>query len=368
MQQLDQGAKKASQTHAPKGKSSKKAKENVQKARSGEQPAKTPGQSARGSQASKEALNAAFNQVADQLAQELAENELEREQADEIQRDAINRLSQTSSHRNIPVKTERVIEVSDEDIAKYDQEMDELGLYSKRLQKQMLEIMRDLQMGGLNRHKAFGRIICPKDAYRPDELMFANKKQPIDLPNMAVSILVDHSGSMQLNSRIEMSCRAAMLLHDFARGIGIPVSVCGHRAKGKVVHYIVYTDFDQYSERDRYRLAQMSTDGRNRDGAAIEISASRLEQRPEKLKLMIVISDGKPNHDDYGGEAAEEDIKSIISRYRRKGIEIVGAAIGTDRDVIARIYGDGFLDITDLSTLPKTLTKLVQKRLLSQIV
>ena len=48
-------------------------------------------------------------------------------------------------------------------------------------------------------------------------------------------------------------------------------------------------------------------------------------------------------------------------------MEILGAAIGSDRDVIAKIYGDGFLDITDLSRMPKMLTSLVKKRLLENV-
>lgn len=218
------------------------------------------------------------------------------------------------------------------------------------------------------RYKAYGKIICVDDAYRLDGLMFANKKAPVDLPDMAISVLVDHSGSMR-GERIYASMKAAMLLHDFATGIGIPVSVAGHRCpSGRHVEYIVYTDFDQFSDNDRYRLAKMRAGGCNRDGAAIEISAKRLEERPEKLKLLIVISDGQPNDDGYGGEAAVEDIKSIISKYRRKGVEIIGAAIGDDKEEISAIYGDGFLDIDDLSAFPKIMTKLVQKRLLSQIM
>ena len=93
------------------------------------------------------------------------------------------------------------------------------------------------------------------------------------------------------------------------------------------------------------------------------------------MKLLIVISDGQPNHScviagrahNYGGDAAIEDIKGIVKKYRRRGVEILGAAIGSDRDVIAKIYGDGFLDITDLSRMPKMLTSLVKKRLLENV-
>ena len=39
------------------------------------------------------------------------------------------------------------------------------------------------------------------------------------------------------------------------------------------------------------------------------------------------------------------------------------AAIGDDRDRIERIYGTGFLDITDLNQLPIMLTQLITRNL-----
>ena len=49
------------------------------------------------------------------------------------------------------------------------------------------------------------------------------------------------------------------------------------------------------------------------------------------------------------------------------GIEVFAAAIGNDKEHIQAIYGDGFLDITDLSKFPKMLTGMVKKRILRNI-
>ena len=85
---------------------------------------------------------------------------------------------------------------------------------------------------------------------------------------------------------------------------------------------------------------------------------------PEEVKLMFIISDGQPNADNYGGNSAKEDIRSIVSKYKKKGIQTFAAAIGDDRERIREIYGSGYLDITDLSQLPKTLVNMVKKRLI----
>ena len=164
--------------------------------------------------------------------------------------------------------------------------------------------------------------------------------------------------------RIEAAQKAAILLHEFATSLDIPVCVSGHHA-GKGVVYHTYTDFSEISRSERYRLATMDVDGCNRDGCAIEIAASHLEKQPEDIKLLIVLSDGQPNHSSYGGQSAIKDIQQILSKYRRKGIEVIGTAIGADQERIKEIYGAGsFLVIDDLSTLPKVLTKIVAKRLL----
>ena len=74
------------------------------------------------------------------------------------------------------------------------------------------------------------------------------------------------------------------------------------------------------------------------------------------MKILILISDGQPAHYGYSGTTAEEDLRGIKREYNRKGILFVAAAIGEDKKNIERIYGDPFLDITDLNKLPISLT------------
>ena len=100
---------------------------------------------------------------------------------------------------------------------------------------------------------------------------------------------------------------------------------------------------------------------------------SRSRENTEKMsqvkrscrpKLLIIISDGRPNHTSYGGDAAVKDIQEIIRNCKRKGIEVIAAAIGTDRRQIQEIYEDEFLDISVLTKLPKIMTNIVKKRVL----
>lgn len=247
--------------------------------------------------------------------------------------------------------------------AKEINEMEDVSQYSKRLAKLMQQELKDLQDGDVRRNRMYGRDIVASEMWRPDCRFFSDTKLPQDLPDMAVSVLVDQSGSMY-GQRMGAAMKATMLLHDFAERVHVPVAVYGHNVTmhGRV-NLFVYTDFLKAGKRDKYRLAKLSTGGCNRDGAALEVVANLLNARPERTKLLIIISDGKPNDDSYGGDSAAKDIKDIVARNRRRGVEIVAAAIGDDKEYLKKIYGDQFLDITDLSTFPKAMVKIVKKRL-----
>ena len=124
-----------------------------------------------------------------------------------------------------------------------------------------------------------------------------------------------------------------------------------------------YAEFDGFDNDDKYRLMDISARGSNRDGAALRYVAEQLSKRPETVKILILVSDGQPADTGYYGTAADEDLRGIKQEYQRKGILFVAAAIGNDKQNIERIYGDSFLDITDLEQLPMKLTGVVKRHI-----
>ena len=124
-----------------------------------------------------------------------------------------------------------------------------------------------------------------------------------------------------------------------------------------------YAEFDSIDRNDRYRMMDISARDSNRDGAALRFVAEQLSRRPESVKLLILVSDGQPADTGYYGTAAEEDLRGIKQEYQRKHILFMAAAIGDDKPSIERIYGDSFLDITDLSQLPVKLTQVVKRHI-----
>ena len=142
-----------------------------------------------------------------------------------------------------------------------------------------------------------------------------------------------------------------------------PLPVSGYSDGRGTVELYSYSEFDSIDHDDKYRLMDITARSSNRDGAALRFVAEQLSRRPETVKLLILVSDGQPADDGYYGTAAEEDLRGIKQEYTRKRILFVAAAIGDDKPGIERIYGDSFLDITDLNQLPIKLTTLVKRHI-----
>ncbi len=157
---------------------------------------------------------------------------------------------------------------------------------------------------------------------------------------------------------------AALVVYDFCVQLGIPILILGHTASGSRVDIYSYAEADRVDESDRYRLMELSPRRCNRDGMALRLAAEKLMHCPAEERLLLVITDGQPNSIAYTGEVAEEDLKQVIKTYSGRNVKIYAAAIGEDREKIHGVYGERYLDISDLDEMPTLLTKLIASSLL----
>lgn len=299
------------------------------------------------------------NKLTASIVQAQAEAEVQKE-LDKASMELIQGIDMTSTHKGIPLIVKRHMEPNE---TAYKQISAELAPYVRALTADMLALLRELNEESTEHHKRMGPIIEANEAYRPDRAFFAKKKLPADLPNMSLCILLDRSGSMN-GSKLDMSIKALILLEQFASAIGIPLMIAAHDTVGKSVQLNIYTDFLSVMEqRDRYSLAGITASGSNRDGMAVRICADLLSKRQEDVRLMVVLSDGLPNHTKYSGDSACADISKAAREYRRKGLLIYGAAIDKDKEKIQQIYGNNFLSIEDLKAMPKTLVRLIRQQI-----
>lgn len=303
--------------------------------------------------------------ILDAMAEKSACRSLESERLSELNEFAEN-ISYGNVHAGVNVRINRLLEVGDSRVEQFQAISAPLLEISKQLQRGLLKQLEDRRKGGKMKGLLFGRHLDGRTVYRNDGKTFYKKSLPNDMPQLTVALLLDESGSMR-GDRVTYARAAAIILHDFCISLGIPVMVYGHSTSydkaGETVALYAYAEFETYDCDDKYRLMDIQARFNNRDGAALRFVAERLCKRQEEVKMLIVVSDGQPAANGYIGTAAEEDLRGIKQEYKRRGILFIAAAIGDDKENIQRIYGESFLDITDLEELPAKLTAVVKRHI-----
>lgn len=237
--------------------------------------------------------------------------------------------------------------------------------------RRMVRSIRPLlenQEEGWERGLAMGKRIHQKGLARMDGRIFGRRNIPGALRPVAVTVLLDESGSMEYDGKIESARQTALILYHFCRSLRIPIRILGHSTKKwgmkpESIELYPYTAFEPGDPKEGERLMKIRSRECNRDGAAIAYAGQELERRPEEIRILIVVTDGCPYGENYQGEAAILDTQEKKRQLVRKGIRVIAAAIGDDREEIERIYGKGFLNISDVKRLPNALAALIGSHL-----
>lgn len=298
--------------------------------------------------------------ILEAVAEDAVHTSLEKERKREL-----NELAQSISygniHNGVNMTVHRICEVEPELRDEYDEVADDLLHISRQLQKSVTQKLEDSRRGGKQTSLLMGRRLDAHAIARLDGRVFCKNALPNEAPALSVGLLLDESGSMCSCDRATYARATAIILYDFCRALDIPIMVYGHSTSSGCVDLYSYAEFDAIDRDDRYRLMDISSRGSNRDGAALRYVAEQLAKRTEDVKILMLVSDGQPADSGYYGTAAEEDLRGVKQEYQRKGILFVAAAIGADKDNIERIYGDSFLDITDLNKLPVKLSGIIKR-------
>lgn len=279
---------------------------------------------------------------------ERAERILANKQAQEIVND------RKSCHKGYKLTINTVSNSNDR--GKYERAAQRLSGISRRLQKRVLDVLEEQNDGGVCKNLLKGNKVNPAASASNNGRIFKRNTLP-DRPELAVCVLIDQSGSMW-GERIEKALEMAIIIEDFCSALDIPVQISGHCDSCGCQIYD-YIRFDDNNKNRKYRLTKMFSSGCNRDGLALKYCENNILERDEDNKLLIIISDGRPNSDGYYGSVAESDLRGIKKHFEKSGGRLIAAAIGEDKDTIKRIYQDSFMDITDLSQLPIKMIKVI---------
>jgi len=132
--------------------------------------------------------------------------------------------------------------------------------------------------------------------------------------------------------------------------------------QNKKVYFNIIKNFkDNYNALIRGRIESIKPQYYTRMGAAIREATKILEKQQSANKLLLIISDGKPNDEDrYDGRYGIEDTKKALEEVKKKGITPFCITIDLDaKEYLSYLFGrNGYAIVRDGQKLPKVLTEV----------
>ncbi len=191
--------------------------------------------------------------------------------------------------------------------------------------------------------------------------------------DFAVYVLIDASGSQR--NRQSLVAIQGFMLSEALSNVGIPHMVAGFCTFWDYTVMRRFRDYEEGREANR-RIFEFHASSNNRDGLAIRTAAWSLSQREEENKILIVLSDGRPNDQivnrpnsrnpaSYCGEYAVRDTALEVRRVRSQGISVLGVFAGEEQDLQAerRIFGKDFAYIRNIMNFSHVVGLYLQKQL-----
>ncbi len=184
--------------------------------------------------------------------------------------------------------------------------------------------------------------------------------------DLAVLVLLDLSEStnevLPGSDRpvLQLAREATALLSWAIDRIGDPFAIHGFASDGRHdVQYYRFKDFDQpYDDEAKSKLAGMQGGLSTRMGAALRHGAHYLQQRPERKKLLLLVSDGEPaDIDERDPQYLRQDTKKAVEELATRGVTTYCLTLDAHADeYVSRIFGvRGFTVVDHVQRLPEKL-------------
>lgn len=257
-----------------------------------------------------------------------------------------------------------------------------LGLVARlanRLQRRLMARQTrswdfDLEEGMLDASR-LARIVTA-----PSYALAYKREKPMEFRDTVVTLLIDNSGSMR-GRPITLAAMSADILARTLERCGVKTEILGFTTAmwkggnsrnawikagkpqfpGRLndLLHIVYKSADEPWRRAHRNLGLMLREGllkENIDGEALLWAYKRLKSRPEKRRILMVISDGAPVDDSTlsvnPGNYLEQHLRGVIGWIEsRPAIELVAIGIGHD---VTRTYRRA-VTISDMEQLGRVM-------------
>src|SRR5690606_6815108 len=192
--------------------------------------------------------------------------------------------------------------------------------------------------------------------------------------NIALGCLVDLSGSTgawidddpRNDQVIEVTRRALVLLCEALSVLDDRYAIYGFTGgTRKRCGITVVKGFDErYGETVKGRIAGLSPGSYTRIGPAVRYTTRALIQQPARVRLLLLISDGRPNDfDGYGGRYGIEDTRRALIEARQQGVATFALTIHAEaRDYMPHMFGGGhYVVVEDVPALALRLAEVYRR-------
>lgn len=201
---------------------------------------------------------------------------------------------------------------------------------------------------------------------------FYSRRNKIDR-NVAVALLLDMSASTgeaigEHNKRIiDVEKESAVLMIEALEAIGDAYGIYCFSGEGREnVELSVVKELDEsLDDRVRMRIDAIEPVQATRMGPAIRHVVAKLDAHDAKVKIFILVSDGRPEDEDYGRdrderEYAVHDTRRALIEAKRLRIEPFLITVDSEgHDYLGRMCDDiGYEVVTDIEALPRRLPRL----------
>jgi len=195
-----------------------------------------------------------------------------------------------------------------------------------------------------------------------------------DMGNISVDILLDASAS-QVERQEIIASQGYIIAESFTR-CQIPVRVYSFCSLRDYTIISMYRDYNEIDKNDK--IFNYNTTGCNRDGLAIRTAVHMMKDSVSENKILIVLSDCKPNdietnpitgimpiHSEYSGATGVNDTALEVKKGINKGVSILCVFTGEDEDVTSakKIYGHNFARISSTERFADIVGVLMQNQL-----
>lgn len=253
-----------------------------------------------------------------------------------------------------------------------------IKLHKRSINKLKESISRILiEESAIDRIYSDGGTICANRAWRIGR---SNNSKVFykDIRNekgkYVIDILLDASGSQsrnQFNVAIQ-----AYIIATALTSVGIPNRVMGYLS---FLDYTILKRYRDYNDNINSceNIFEYFAAGNNRDGLAIKAASDSLLEREEENKILIILSDGKPNdvkigkdrsrslrgEASYKGMIAVKDTALEVRKARKQGILVLGVFTGKEKDLEAEkiIYGQDFIYTKDIERFSDIVAMYLKK-------